>query len=384
MIENTATVTATERKAIKRQAILAKAKSDAGIIKGSVNEPIIEVLNYKTSLVRALNYYNSAYENKEKKAWAEKYSEQTFSELPEYEFRSIGALMRLKARNQPLEDRELVRIINEVTRLTNLNTEIVDAKNAINKSAKRSTLPSIPLKEKLEDAANVVGAHFDFMLDDFRANGTAPNFSGYLSNNKVPVEVVALVPAFYASNIGDLKAVFNGDEELAENYAYMTRVQLRKYLNILESIKSVCDSYCNANKAITVVKPRKTYTKKVKPASVVAKNVKFMVESPELGIKSVLPSKIVGAKEVWVFNTRYRKLAIYRTADGKELSVKGTTIIGFDEALSSAKAIRKPEWVKELMGHSKAAFNKAYGAINTKIQAVTGRINEDCVIVKAA
>ncbi|MGA1691745.1 MAG: protein translocase subunit SecD, partial [Sedimenticolaceae bacterium] len=48
-------------------------------------------------------------------------------------------------------------------------------------------------------------------------------------------------------------------------------------------------------------------------------------------------------KELWIFNTKTRKLVKYVAAEYQELGVKGTSITGFDANTSVQKTLRKPE-----------------------------------------
>jgi hypothetical protein len=107
-----------------------------------------------------------------------------------------------------------------------------------------------------------------------------------------------------------------------------------------------------------------------------------MLEFAELGIKSDLPSKIVGSSEAWIYNTKTKKLAVYRSAIGERLSIKGTTIINYIVADSTAKTLRKPEIVKDYLEMGKRPLGLAFKALKTKDSAPNGRINQDCIILK--
>lgn len=371
MIENSAI----ERRAEKRRATVAKSKSDAGLVKGIEHEPDLDLLNYKESLVLALNYYNSAYGNKEKRAWTETFAGREFPHVDDYEFHTVGTLIRLFERDQPLNESNVID--KEIAR--------IDALNVANTPV-ATTKTRVSSKDKYQELAMTHGAKFDMLLSEFRTNGKAPDFKAYLETEKPPVAVVNLIPAFYTWNIAELKEVFAGtDEQLTEAYAHIPRIKLRKYLNAMESIEVACKEYAGEQAVVEVaiVKTRKPRTIKPKAPSKIVAAVKYMVESPVLG-KSVNPVKLVGCSEAWIFNTKYRKLTILRATDGNTMTVKGTTVIGFDEALSTVKAIRKPEYVKELVAMGKRQFNAAFKAIKAKEGVATGRINGDCLIVKVA
>ena len=72
--------------------------------------------------------------------------------------------------------------------------------------------------------------------------------------------------------------------------------------------------------------------------------LKYAKESKELKLVSINPVDIVGAAELWVYNTKTRKLGKYVPGTYKDgISVKGTTILDFDETKSVQKTLRKPE-----------------------------------------
>jgi hypothetical protein len=100
----------------------------------------------------------------------------------------------------------------------------------------------------------------------------------------------------------------------------------------------------------------------------------------------------VGASELWVFNVKTRKLGKYVAAnidpkgmarEGTGLSIKGTTIEGFDENLSVQKTLRKPEeQLKDFKAAGKVKLRKYLEEIATTETKLNGRINIDTVILK--
>jgi hypothetical protein len=128
-----------------------------------------------------------------------------------------------------------------------------------------------------------------------------------------------------------------------------------------------------------VRKPRKT---KPKSADKVVSKLKFQKESNELKIVSIDPTKIVGAKELWTFNTKYNVLAHYWSEQG--LSVKGTTLQGVDDGRSRQKKLRKPmDVLPSITGSTSKAAERAFEALKTKEANPNGRINEFTVILRA-
>jgi len=122
--------------------------------------------------------------------------------------------------------------------------------------------------------------------------------------------------------------------------------------------------------------------------------LKFSKTDEKYKLASIDPSLIVGANELWVFNVKTRKIGKYVASnidpkgmgrDGTGLSVKGTTIIGFDENLSIQKTLRKPdEQLKEFKAAGKVKLRKFLDDIKTTDTKLNGRCNPDTVLLKVS
>jgi hypothetical protein len=98
---------------------------------------------------------------------------------------------------------------------------------------------------------------------------------------------------------------------------------------------------------------------------------------------SINPADIVGAQELWVYNTKSRKLGKYVAKEFAELSIKGTSIINFDEVKSVQKTLRKPEeQLKEFKAAGKVQLRKFLDDIKAVDIKLNGRINEEVVLLK--
>ena len=111
--------------------------------------------------------------------------------------------------------------------------------------------------------------------------------------------------------------------------------------------------------------------------------MKHLKQDDKLKLVSINPQDIIGAKELWVFNTKTRKIGKYIAAEFNELGVKGTTIIGFDPIKSVQKTLRKPEeQLKEFKSAGKVQLRKFLDDIKAVDIKLNGRINEDTVLLK--
>jgi len=128
-------------------------------------------------------------------------------------------------------------------------------------------------------------------------------------------------------------------------------------------------------------KPRAT---KTKPKEKIVEKLKCLKSDETLKLVSINPVDIVGAKELWVYNIKTRKIGKYVAAEFNDLSVKGTSITGFSETLSVQKTLRKPaEQLKEFKAAGKVQLRKFLDDIKAVDIKLNGRVNEDTILLKA-
>ena len=86
-----------------------------------------------------------------------------------------------------------------------------------------------------------------------------------------------------------------------------------------------------------------------------------------------------------MYNTKTRKINHY-VADELQgpISIKGTSLTGFNEAKSRAKTLRKPkEQLENFKKSSKVQLRTYMKTITTVDTPASGRINEDCLLLRA-
>jgi hypothetical protein len=178
-------------------------------------------------------------------------------------------------------------------------------------------------------------------------------------------------------------------QQLKEGYAHLKKADIKKFRTAIEELMAALDFIIDSAKANR--KPRKA---KPKSATKLVEKLKFSKTDERYKLASIDPTLIVGANELWVFNVKTRKLGKYVAAnidpkgmgrDGTGLSVKGTTIIGFDENLSIQKTVRKPDDVlKEFKAAGKVKLRKFLDEINSVDTKLNGRCNPDTVLLKVS
>ena len=178
------------------------------------------------------------------------------------------------------------------------------------------------------------------------------------------------------------------DRQLLEAYEDVSDETIKKGIQAYDNIFEACDymiSIANANR-----KPRKK--KEKSPEQLVAK-MQYKKEDTKLELKSIDPAEIIYAEELWVYNTKTRKLGHYvaRTLDprglnrpGTGLMVKGTSIKGFNEEASVQKTLRKPEkQLEEFTNSGPKKVLEFYDAIKTMGIKLNVRINTEVLLLRA-
>ena len=175
--------------------------------------------------------------------------------------------------------------------------------------------------------------------------------------------------------------------QLKEGYAHLKKADIKKFRTAIEELMSALDFIIDQAKATR--KPRKA---KPKSATKLVEKLKYLKTDEKFKLASVSPDQIIGASELWVFNVKTRKLGRYVAANidptgtgraGSGLQVKGTSIIGFNEAESIQKTLRKPEeQLKEFKDAGKVKLRKFLDEIKTTDTKLNGRCNPDTVLLK--
>ena len=177
------------------------------------------------------------------------------------------------------------------------------------------------------------------------------------------------------------------ERQLLESYEDISNEVIEKGIKAHDNIFKACDymiDIANANR-----KPRKK--KPISKDKLVSK-LQYSKEDTKYNLKSIDPKDIITAEQLWVFNTKTRKLGIYVASvldprglnrEGTGLSVKGTSVQGFDPEKSVQKTLRKPEeQLTEFMKCGPVKSKTFFSEIKSMEIALTGRINPDTILLK--
>lgn len=303
--------------------------------------------------INAMNWYNYFYDAKSARKW-----------LVEYCQKNKLSLTNVREVNMTMCS--LARMLNRGMDLPESSRKYLHRKLA-DKVKKVDVAPKPPPKP-------YNFAWIEAILDEFYMNGYKvfePKIYDELLRSRTKVGDTAQALSYYTDILQDVK-------ENKRDYMHSGAKAYRAHVQFLTKIIDEIEIYSRNTRKKSLPKKRRIKTQN---ASKVVQQVKFQLRDDKLRVVSEPPEKLVGAYEVFVFNTKYRHL-IHYVGDGP-MSVRGTTLQNFNPEKSGRKTLRKPmEFFDLTRGATLPAIRKAWGDVKSKPGSVNGRLNEHCIILK--
>ena len=299
-----------------------------------------------------------------------------------------------------------VFLAKRVERAIDEGSKIVEVKQEEEKGKKDVYVPTI--QERIRDQAHLQSEEIDEWLDGFvtdkkNFDPKGFDFKAHFQKTNVTQAHARKLKIFFEHELTDFKDLermptagqlkkmsdYDADmwAQLKEGYAHLKKADIKNYTTAIEGLMTALDFVIDTAKATRA--PRKA---KPKSATKLVEKLKFSKTDDKFQLASVNPDQIIGANELWVFNTKTRKLGKYVAQnidpkgmgrDGTGLSVKGTTVIGFNEEESIQKTLRKPaDQLKEFKSAGKVKLRKFLDDIATTDTKLNGRCNPDTILLK--
>lgn len=249
--------------------------------------------------------------------------------------------------------------------------------------AEEETKPKkvVSIQDRTLEKNRAICAQIDQEFDRFYfENKFKSDFKTYnfLQTNQVKPVACNYIINVYKEVREDFELALAKDEELSEAYSHLKPAQLKRVLKFIDEIIDDCTAWASNQKKTR--KPRKK--KEVTAENQLAK-FNYCKEFTELKLASIRPEEVIGAQQLWIYNTKYKVLSRLDCATSKGFTVKGTTIQDVDNT-SIGKALRKPkEILPRVLDGGKIILRKIFNEINTKEKQPTGRINADIILLRA-
>ena len=293
-----------------------------------------------------------------------------------------------------------------IERAINEGAKVVEEKKEVEKEKSNVYVPSI--QERIKDQAHKQSEAIEDWLEGWLTDPKSFDpkgfdFKKHFANKGVTQAHARKLKTFYIDALvdydqlermptaGQLKKMseFEADQwaQLKEGYAHIKKADIKNYRIAIGELIGALDFVIDSAKATR--KPRKP---KVYSADKLVAKLKYCTTDEKYKLASISPDQIIGASELWVFNIKTRKIGKYVASNidpkgmqrqGSGLSVKGTSIIGYDEKESIQKTLRKPDQqLKEFKDSGKVKLRKFLDDIKTTDTKLNGRCNPDTVLLK--
>ena len=246
------------------------------------------------------------------------------------------------------------------------------------KDAEKKIRPKISIQDRIQNQVEDFISVLESKVDDFIDSEYKLKYDVYgdlIDRGCKSVHARKMRP-FFRDCYNELVDVYNKDDEyILEAWSHLKPKYHKKMMDFYGIIVDDLDRMIKNATAQRKPRKRKTYS-----ATRLVKNLKYQQEFSELKLVSVNPEKIIGAVELWVFNTKYNRLGVYRAVNSvRGFSVKGCTIEHFDENESVQKTARKPQDAVNVL--NKRSLKAMFKTMKTKEQPLTGRINAQTILL---
>lgn len=217
-------------------------------------------------------------------------------------------------------------------------------------------------------------------LDQFITNGYRPtneNFHDLFIKNNISRFSLNEILTFYEPLLVELQTI-EKDATLQEAYRHLSKSQLQSYLEYVKDL--IGAAYAIADDRRRQRKPR---TAKAKKPEEIAAKLRYLAQSDELKVVSLLPEKILNAESAWIFDTGTRILSNYVSEPGKKLTIQGPKIGGYSER-SVSRRLRQPhQIIPVVVKENRHQLQKTFDGLTTIPKKITsGRTTERSLILR--
>ena len=242
----------------------------------------------------------------------------------------------------------------------------------------------VSIQDRLNERTREIAGEIEGWLDDFILDKkksevkTVVEFVNLFKASELKSPHMRIMHTIFERRSAEVENAVEGkDKDLTEGYSNFTKPELKKLNQFYKNLLSACVMLQEVAKVERA--PRKK--KPVSQEKLVSK-IKYKKEDSSLGIVSLNPIQIISSKELWVYNTKTRKIAQYKALDERGLNVKGASILNYSSD-SAEKTVRKPaETLAEFKKASKVKLRTFLKDLTTVDVPVSGKLNENHIILR--
>lgn len=345
-------------------------KVPAGML--SNDEPLFKASHATDiELIHAYSWYGSNYDTTEGKKWLIEYLKGTNTApdiIDAVQSSSppmvVCSIARVLNRNIIMPERSVQKLTNFVN---SVRPQIIEAP--------RPRIKTVNDNSKLNQIKGKIEQEIDKLMltgnseYSFYADVKSDNIGKITAN-----EILTWIKPRYEQLV---------DNKFKEYYAKHSKKTLEAFRAFYSGIVTDCERVANTSRINNTRTPRKT---KEKPADKLLKSFKYKKEDINYKISSIEPIKILKAQTLVAFNTKYRYIMVYVAKENTTLSVKGASIINFDETKSFRKTLRKPQdSLSKILAGTPPSIMKTFNQISAvPVPLTSGRVTGDVVLLRVA
>jgi hypothetical protein len=238
------------------------------------------------------------------------------------------------------------------------------------------------VKVSIQDRVNDKVSDFIGMFEEtIDQKGYSLSMYSTLQQEEIPPLLASKIADFYRPIAEEATKLIskNADPQLKEGYNNLTAEQQKTRAVFYNSILADCERYVSNVKKVKVTRAPRPISLEKK-----LKHIKFQKENNEFKTVSISPEKIVGAQELWMFNTKYKTLTAFFALDRGGLDIDRTTVTKFDTEKSFTYSLGKkaPAVIASVLTGGKLVVRKMLTQLK-KTAALQERINENTILMKA-
>jgi len=374
--------------------------------------------DYYKERVRTTFYYNYFYTQKEGKPWVLEWMKRAGYKKDEisavravpdsYITMTVCSYCRALTKGMPEEHTGMKEYLSTLpgvsdTAMPNAKTYVTEKiKEYLEKSKTikvekeekepKKDVPKQSVQELTREKAFAMTDEIETFIDSFDySKVTLKNFDplSVLRKNEAKPLHANIIMKLYKKEYDELIELINpparmtaekkaDHDQLKEGYSHLKKAEIDSLVAMFRSILDACEMVVNEGKVNRAPRKRKPVSKEKLVAT-----MKYCVSHEETKLVSAKPVDLLGAVAALVYNVKTRKLGIYIAQDAAGFTVKGASLVGFDEEKSVQKTLRKP--VEQLVPFKKVtrrALPTAFDAIKSVETKMNGRISDQVVIVK--
>jgi hypothetical protein len=341
-------------------------------------EPKFSLEVSKLDMMIALNWYNVNKTSKDAEKYAVDYFKKEYKidvtdRLEDYPT-TLGWVCRIVSNGATLNDKDQIWFDNQIEKIKKI--KVVEEKKVVEKTNVISIQDRVAEKVA-EIAGEIEGSIDDYILSRFER---MPSPYAIMQSKGVKNMHAMKIIDIFKVHRSEFDEVLNTkDPELKEGYSNFSKTEIKKLVAYCDLI--ITDAMKISGEAVQTRKPRKRKSKS--PEQLVSK-LKYLDKFDELKLTSVDPKDIIGAMSLWVYNTKTRTLGCYHAEDAGGLSIKGSSVLNYNETKSVQKKLRKPDvTLPEVIKGGKVYLRNALESIRAVEKGLTGRLNADTILVRA-